>query len=200
MKSLLLLILVYFIYPLNKEIGDTGEYKILPQSKVYLAGTSNVNKFSCDCVHDFENQEYNADAISDDEIDFVNTQMLLVVDYIDCKNRKMDKDLQKALKSDLFPTVKIELDNIKINTRVTPFDWSRIQATVNITLAGENRKYKIEVKAKQSEGKIFLTGSKTLHMTDFNIEPPQVLFGMIKVNDPITFHFDLQVELTTKSI
>ena len=200
MKGLILFILMYWIYPSGDKISYTGEYKILPQSKVYLAGTSNVNKFSCDCVHDFENQVFKADAISDGEMDFVNTQMQLAVEYIDCKNRKMDKDLQKALKSDLYPNVKIELSNIKIINTLTPISWNRIQATVLITLAGEKRKYEVDVKAKQSEGKILLTGSKSLRMTEFKIVPPQVLFGMIKVNDEITFHFDLHVELSSKSI
>ena len=62
MKGLILFILMYWIYPSGDKISYIGEYKILPQSKVYLAGTSNVNKFSCDCVHDFENQVFKADA------------------------------------------------------------------------------------------------------------------------------------------
>lgn len=32
-------------------------------------------------------------------------------------------------------------------------------------------------------------------MTDFEITPPEVLFGMIKVNDQITLHFNLNVQI-----
>ncbi len=193
-------ILVFWLLPSADEAGYTGEYKILPQSKVFLSGTSNVNKFSCDCIHDFDHQTFNAQAVSEQELDFANTAVHLVVDYIDCKNRKMDRDLQKALKAELFPTIKIELENIKARPSIASVSWNNIKASINITLAGEKRKYEIEVKAVRKEGNILLTGDKTLNMTDFNIIPPQVLFGMIKVNDPITFHFDLLVELSSKSI
>jgi len=200
MTGFVAFILLYWHLPSLEKAGYAGEYKILPQSKVFLSGTSNVNKFSCDCIHDFEHQVFKAESVSDQELEFANTHIQLVVEYINCKNRKMDRDLQKALKAELFPTIKIELENIKAVPFISTFSWNSIKAIVNITLAGEKRKYEIEVKATRKDGKFLLTGNKTLNMTDFNIIPPQVLFGMIKVNDPITFHFDLHVELSSKSI
>jgi len=38
-----------------------------------------------------------------------------------------------------------------------------------------------------------LRGEKWLKMSSFGIIPPEAMFGMIKVNDDITFHFDLVV-------
>jgi hypothetical protein len=32
-------------------------------------------------------------------------------------------------------------------------------------------------------------------MTDFNVKPPEAMFGMIKVEDEILIYFDLTVDL-----
>ena len=32
-------------------------------------------------------------------------------------------------------------------------------------------------------------------MSDYGIDPPEALFGLIKVDDLITFHFELDIEV-----
>lgn len=172
------------------DIPFNGSYKILSHSRVYLTGTSNVNKFTCDCFNEFDMQTYSADLSSDELIEFGNTFLQLPVELIDCKNRKMDKDLQKAMKMQEHPNVLVELNKVKIDKAN-----HSVQASVHLTLAGVRKKYELQVKAEQQGKRLHVKGNKTLLMTDFGIHPPQVLFGMIKVNDPITFYFDLQVEL-----
>ena len=35
-----------------------GTYTILPESRVFIQGTSNVNHFTCDCSNEFEVRHY----------------------------------------------------------------------------------------------------------------------------------------------
>ena len=195
MSVIYLFILFFLSHLVKDDIAVEGTYKILSQSKVYLAGTSNVNKFTCNCMSEYELKPFKFENLGDNQMAFENTQLQLPVEYIDCKNRKMDKDLQKAMKADQYPNVIVELKNIKVNK-----ESNEVKALVYITLAGVKRKYDIHVKATQHDQNLRVSGNKTLLMTDFGITPPQVLFGMIKVNDPITFFFDLVLEFEPFSV
>ena len=195
-----LLILNFFQLTLDRANPVEGKYKVLPESKVYLEGTTNVNKFKCDCGNNFESKVYRIQSMDGNKIVFSNTILLLPVTYFDCKNRKMDRDLQKALKADQFPEVHIELHSFSVNSSGLGSNdghtWTSAKAQVSITLAGKTQRHEILVKSKKgSPVQWIFNGKQSMKMTDFNITPPEALFGMIKVNDQITFYFDLVLEL-----
>ncbi|MDZ4707193.1 MAG: YceI family protein [Saprospiraceae bacterium] len=199
---MIVFLLILNLISLSSDSISTGEgkFKILPASRVYLEGTTNVNKFKCDCGNNFESSSYHLRNIEGNKMEFSNTLLSLTIEFFDCKNRKMDRDLQKALKADQFPTVRIQLENITLAkghlTGIETGNWTLANALVNISLAGVTRQHLIPVKAKKGVHHQFhFTGHQTMNMTDFNVTPPDALFGMIKANDPITFYFDLVLEL-----
>jgi hypothetical protein len=52
----------------------------------------------------------------------------------------------------------------------------------------------IPAKAKLTgTNQFLLRGESALQMSTFGINPPEAMFGMIKVNDWISFHFDLNI-------
>jgi hypothetical protein len=177
-----------------------GKFRILPGSQVYLEGTTNVNKFKCDCGNNFETNPYQIRSIDGHTMEFTNTQLLLPIEFFDCKNRKMERDLQKALKADQFPIVRIQLENIIIAqsklASIGSASWTTATALVSISLAGVTRQHEIRVKAKKDlPGQFLFSGHQSMKMTDFKITPPEALFGLIKANDEITFYFDLVLQL-----
>lgn len=177
-----------------------GRFRILPESKVFLAGTTNINKFKCDCGNTFDIQKFHLNLNPQDRMDFTSTSLQLPVEYFDCKNSKMDRDLQKALKAEQYPYIGIELKQFSMYPGEIPLSGSGeglpSTAKVNITIAGVTRTYEIQVRTtKDAHLQFRFAGNKTMNMTDFNISPPVALFGMIKVNDPITFHFNLLVQV-----
>lgn len=177
-----------------------GHFKILPGSHIYLEGTTNVNKFKCDCGNNFDSNPYQIRNMEGNKMEFTNTLLLLPIEFFDCKNRKMERDLQKALKADQFPLVRIQLENITVPkshlASIESGNWTHANALVNITLAGVTRQHEIRVKAKKGLPNQFLfSGHQSMKMTDFKVTPPEALFGMIKANDEITFYFDLVLQL-----
>ena len=106
---------------------------------------------------------------------------------------------KRALKADQYPTVELELTNLHIsssNLSQLEDQWAEATAKVNITLAGVTKTQFVRVKVKRAgSSALQIDGSKSLKMTDFEITPPEVLFGMIKVNDQITLHFNLNVQI-----
>ena len=165
-------------------------------SRLYLKGSSNVNTFTCDCE-----DRYGAQTIETERqhgyVKFRNVELRLKTKKFDCKNRKIDADLQKALKADKYPNIKVSLLETKQNEKCLNGDcagWFDVQAKANITITQTTKEVTIPAKAKKlGSNRLQLMGQKDLYMSTFGVDPPEAMFGMIKVDDLITFHFDLVI-------
>lgn len=172
------------------------KYTIERGSKMYLYGTTNVNNFTCHCEDQFgtrsielENNGWKAN--------YREATLDLSINGLNCRNRKIENDLRKALNADQYPNIRIKL----LETIQNPDcldgkcpGWFDIYAKMNLTITGVTRTRDIHARAQLlAPKKLQLTGQQTLYMTDFGITPPEAMLGMIKVNDQIDFHFDLIV-------
>lgn len=105
--------------------------------------------------------------------------------------------MQKALKAGQFPYIKIALVDSWQNPKCMDGsckDWFDVQANVNITITNVTKTFSVPAKAKIiGPDRFLLKGESALQMSSFGITPPEAMFGMIKVNDWISIHFDLNV-------
>jgi hypothetical protein len=182
----------------HKALPEGKRFSLEDNSRWYIAGTSNVNKFTCSCEDRPPKQtielEYNGGYTR-----FKKANLSLRTKFFDCQNRKIDADMQKALKAEDYPYIYVNLldtwhdpkySNGKYN------DWFDIQAKVGLTITNVTKETAISAKAKVlGPNRFQLKGEKALQMSAFGIAPPEALFGMIKVNDWINFHFDLTVQI-----
>lgn len=179
-------------FPLKKK------YRIEESSKLYLKGTSNVNSFTCQCEDEFNEQVMEAES-SGAYARFHNTQVQLKVRNFDCHNRKIDADMQKALQADKYPFIGVALvDSWQSNNcqDKSCYNWFDVRANVNLTIARVTTKEYISGQARMVGSNRFeFRGEKPIQMSAYGIAPPEAMFGMIKVNDWITFHFDLIVTI-----
>lgn len=179
-------------------IFEKKQYQIEPGSKLYLKGTSNVNKFTCDCGDSFYPQTLEMEN-KGPHTWFQNADLSLRTKNFNCHNRKIDRDMQAALQADKHPKINIVLLESQCDPKILeniPTDWFAVQAKVRITIAGNTKTETIMAKAMRTDENHFaLSGEKALQMSAFGIDPPEAMFGLIKVNDWITFHFDLLVRI-----
>ena len=180
----------------NAASGEKKRYTISQGSRLYLTGTSNVNAFTCDCEDQYNGQVLEVER-NGGYARFHNVSLLLKSKNFDCHNRKIDSDMQKALKADQFPHIKIALIDTWQNPKCLDgacTDWFDVQANVNITITNVTKMQSIPAKAKiLGPNRFQLRGENAVQMSAFGITPPEAMFGMIKVNDWISFHFDLIV-------
>jgi len=171
-------------------------FQIEDSSRLYLSGTSNVNKFTCDCEDRHEAQTLEAE-FNGGYARFRNANVLLKSKNFNCHNRKIEADMQKALQADQYPYIKVSLVDTWQDVKCLHGgckDWFDVQANVNITITSVTKTESIPAKAKQIGPNQFqLRGEKALQMSAFGVDPPEAMFGMIKVDDWIVFHFDLVV-------
>jgi hypothetical protein len=180
----------------NTTATDKKRFYIENGSRLYLKGTSNVNAFTCDCEDQYGTQVLEVER-NGGYTRFHNVELLLKSRNFDCHNGKIDHDMQKALKADQYPHIKIALVDTWQDPKHldgTSKDWFDVQANVKVTITNVTRLQSIPAKAKIiGPNRFQLRGESALQMTAFGISPPEAMMGMIKVNDWISFHFDLIV-------
>lgn len=194
---ILLLSVVFLSY---RYINHSGEFRIDPASRLRLEGATNINQFTCDCQENFPVDTYHT--IEDGSPYFLrleNTDLKLRIEKLDCGRDVINKDLRKALQADEHPYIRIEVQSIRlpeVDDAVGDDQWTNIPVKTRITIAGVSRPLHLSVDAKAVDKKTYKLRSETkVAMTDFGIDPPKPMLGMIKVKDEITIHFDLIVSL-----
>lgn len=173
-------------------------------SRLWIEGRSNVNEFECHA------KQYFAEATlidDNDPIEFrqqiedrVFMQVDIMVDGFECGRSRMNEDLQKALKSSEFPEISFTFDNATIldmpedNADDNSFE---IDVRGTLTVAGNTREIRFSSRAYFVETyQIRAIGKTTIRMTDFGVEPPTALMGLIKAEDELTVNFDLYANET----
>jgi hypothetical protein len=51
------------------------------------------------------------------------------------------------------------------------------------------------LEVKEQGGRLLVSGTRDLLMTEFGIKPPTMFMGMLKTDDKITIKFELQLSL-----
>ncbi|MBK9015308.1 MAG: YceI family protein [Saprospiraceae bacterium] len=185
----------------TSKLGIEKTYRINKKSVLKLEGKTNVNGFTCGCNEIFQPQRLVAEPQSDGSLNlsFSAASLSLKIKSLDCGNKIMNKDLHKALNSDKHPNITIELKKVeqdKCNRLTELKDWVKMKALTKISLNGVSKECWISITAKKfGPGQYRFIGSKTLNMTDFCVTPPVAMMGMIKVQDAITIHLDLDVSV-----
>ena len=185
MKSLLsICLLVICTSVWGQRDFETINIKISPRSDLYIAGSTNVNKF--DCVFDTKliSQPRTVSYVEDDTyIYFENLILNLKINGFDCGNKKMNSDFQSLLESDNDPDIRIKLNKTEFYTE------EYIKAYIEVDIAGKRNTYDFPVKLDDNR----FAGKLKLNIRDFGLEPPTKAFGLIQVDEHITIHFNLKI-------
>lgn len=118
--------------------------------------------------------------------------------------RAMERDMREALRAEAHPHVTYALE------RIVKADWFHdeeadalsfeLTTRGELSLAGVQRPIEMNVRIEPIADKRFrVIGRRAFHMSDFNIEPPTALFGLIRADERVKVVFDLMVEVAPAS-
>ncbi|MCB0628971.1 MAG: YceI family protein [Saprospiraceae bacterium] len=200
LSGLFLLLLLSVVFLSYRYTGHSGKFRIDPSSKLRLEGATNINQFTCDCQENFPVDTYYANEGAHAYLlRLEKTELKLRIQNLDCGRAAINKDLRKALQADEHPYIRIEVETIRLpepEDAINSEKWTNIPVKTRITIAGVSRPLHLSVDAKAIGKNIYHLRSKTqVAMTDFGIDPPKPMLGMIKVKDEITIDFDLKVSI-----
>ncbi|MFV1980957.1 MAG: YceI family protein [Rhodothermia bacterium] len=186
MKTTTLLIPALFLLTGWAAVSAQTQFPIASESRMWIDGTSNVHDWTCDVgvVEGF---------VESDELWNVVAEITVPISSIECKNGKMDKKLQDALKAEDHPTISFVADSIAV-TGDPDAPEIVLAVTGRLTVAGTTRVVKMIVTSTELPGAGYrLTGELPVSMKDFNVKPPRAMLGLIKTGKEVKVRFEIIV-------
>ncbi len=181
-----------FLFIIGFSFNDperTTKVRVASESEVLISGTTNVNEFTC--KYNLQELEMPIRLIYDErseQILFKNAELTLINDCFDCGGKAINKDFQELLKTEKHPQVGLKLLYVEPPSP----NQSKVDVGVEIKIAGVSRKYQTVLYCEQTKD-ICVNGTLELKLSDFELEPPKKMLGMIKVDDAIKVHLTLQL-------
>ena len=103
----------------------------------------------------------------------------------------MDKNTYEALKTDRYPYLTYDMSTVHSVTQSG--NSYNVDASGVMSIAGSMKTVRMTVKVTvDANGNLTISGKKAMKMTDFGVEPPEVMFGTISTGD------DIEIEFNTK--
>jgi hypothetical protein len=192
MKNILLAILCIFVlsFTNNNSGYKMGTYVIDGNSSLGIIGSTNVNTFNCDLV--FRNINSEVKTLYQkvgNKIKFQDANLKLSNSCFDCGNRLMNRDFLDMLNTKKHPNITLDLKEITINPNKT----NENIALLNISLAGCSRLYSVWLNVDQMNN-INVEGCLDIKLSDFNLELPKKVLGLVFVEDDISIALDLKIK------
>ncbi len=165
-------------------------------STLYLEGSSNVSNFSCVWRQDKPLGAFVFSPNSQgDSLHFSGAGIDIEIRTLDCGNQRMNHDLYQTLNASLFPHIDIALHEATL-MNIGDHEYSTYKTLVDITMNNHKLKTGVELDVQSmGESTWSFRGRKKLKMSDFNVDPPTAMLGLVRVKDEITIVFDLVVHI-----
>lgn len=166
------------------------------RSKLWLTGDSTLHKFSSQATEwHIAVTVPTANGTPAERLarGFAHLELEVPVAALKSGEGLLDTNLDHALKSDRYPTIRFSADRGTVSVSPTGEVDARAEGT--LTVAGVARPASVEATGHLEGDTLHLTGAKTLSMRTFGVEPPTLFLGTVRVADPIRVHYDLTAKL-----
>lgn len=187
----LILPLVAVILMASSLEPDKGQWVIDPSSTLTIHGTTNLNRFSCGitCYANTDTLEYSLKDATCDLV-FSKNEMVVPIHTFDCGSEMITKDFQEALQARRYPDLQIRFLSLSNFQRASA--GQTISGILMISLAGKSKRYSVTYNLEQvSQSKVTLRGTQPVCFSDFNLEAPKKMMGLIRVNEDLEVEFRL---------
>lgn len=190
MKTIGSIVVTIIIVLFSSGFAEKGMWIVDSQSQLSIQGSTNVNDFTCkiDYCTGNDTLQYVQNS-SASELRFTRSRMTIPVNTFDCGGKQMSKDFLRTLKSETYPELEI---NFRSLHNIVFKNNSFTDGIVDITLAGVTARYKIRYRVSVGENNtILLNGIHKVNFSDFNLEAPRKMKGLIKVKEALKVEFNL---------
>lgn len=181
-----------FLVPLAGWTTAGEQLNLQPTSKLWVEGGSSIRSWSCKAedvnavVEATAGGAVTKTLAGEKAINAVDVTM--AVEKMDCGNGTMNDHMRNALKAKDFKAINFHLTSYEVAKAA-----DGVGGTLNgtLTLGGVKKNIAIPATGAEFGGALRVTGTYLLKMTDYELTPPSLMFGRIKVRDEVTVKFDL---------
>jgi polyisoprenoid-binding protein YceI len=105
----------------------------------------------------------------------------------------MDSRTHDALKVDKYPSITFEYSKVK--SLIKESNHSRLEINGILTIAGTPRNTDLTMNISTNEkGEVLISGEKTIKMSDYGIQAPVFMLGLLRVGDEVTVSYDVVLD------
>lgn len=191
MKNLFYLSVCYLTSFVSVQDKITTHLIVKSTSSVTIKGKTSVNKFECNIEKYTGTDTLLLTAERGKGATFIRGLVKLNAAEFDCGMNLMTKDFAEIIQSDKYQYIKI---NFKSLERIPKFETTEEKFMTKLVVTLGNVAVPCEVRCgivKDEKGLIHFRGKHTFTFSDFNLEPPTKMMGLIKVDEEITVDFHL---------
>lgn len=166
-------------------------FGFLPESRVWVEGTSSVRGYSCEAAEVKGTIEAAAPALELTKLEGAVKRVEVVVDAaaLDCGNGTMNGHMRKALKVSEHGSISFRLADYQV---VAAGAETQVKMNGTLEIAGKQQPITLTgVATAAADGAVRVTGSHTIRMSDYGVKPPSLMMGTMKVHDPVKLNFDV---------
>lgn len=201
MKTLQTLVLSATLALLGWHRADAARLTLTSDSHLMLAGDSTLHPFESH-THQLQltgstSSRAVGEALWNDVLQsggLPTLQLTIPVKSLKSKESGLDKNMYKAMNAEAYPEIIFGLSNYTVQPSTRAPAAREIHADGSLTIAGKQRPVSLTIDADPSSTVLRLKGRYTLQMSDYGIKPPKMMMGAIKVRDPVTISFELQMQ------
>jgi polyisoprenoid-binding protein YceI len=181
----------------NRSGVVAASYKIAPTGQIAMRLTGTLNLFGTSTLHDWTMSARSLQGNAQFEISG-NSKLtgISALNFIlPVKNLKGDKDglnenAYDALKADKYSNIQFTMTSATISSNGGAS--YTIYANGNLFIAGVTRYVTMQVRTQlNADGTVTCSGTQDLKMSDFNVERPSFMFGVMKTGDELKLNYNL---------
>ncbi|NNF58005.1 MAG: YceI family protein [Rhodothermaceae bacterium] len=155
-------------------------------SRLWIDGTSTMGDYTCESRH-VSGYGRVLDTAVEAEVE-------VPVRAFDCGIAAMNADFREALRAEEHGTVRFDLHDAEVLSETASAEaWRPLRVLGWLHLAGAERMIAVRAEGRRlADGRVRVRGQHTLRMSDFGVEPPTGLLGLVRAHNTIVVRFDLQ--------
>jgi polyisoprenoid-binding protein YceI len=152
-------------------------------SRVWVSGTSTVRSWRCESTQVSGTAQATGTELT--QVAQSSGEITIPISALDCRNGTMNGHMRNALKAAQNPTLRFRATSVAVSS------GGAVRMTGPLTIAGQSREVTITGTAARENGRLRVTGSKEINMTEYGVTPPRLMAGTMRVNPAVTIGFDV---------
>jgi hypothetical protein len=203
MKGIVGIIFIFALTAFNNVEKENSillhRFIVQPSSKLIITGKTNINSFQCSSAYCGRDTLVLQEGGPGNRPLFLKGYVGLDASAFNCGLQMMTNDFGKTIKSKEYPSISIDFISFE-RLPIYGCAEEKFRSHLKISLSGVTRSFEVtcSIEAK-SNGQIHLKGGRNFIFSDFNLEPPTHMMGMVKVKETLDVNFHLILELDTNS-
>ncbi len=180
-----------FLYASAQQVSETRINNTCFLNYISIEGATNVNSFYFTYQHKAKNTYSSNTAECTNDADSGTVNFYIPVKSFEGSNPAMLSDFQTLLKASQFPKVVVGVKKKLLNGIVSGDTYSD-KLNLYLTMAGVTRPIDAEYTTHYlRNGNVLLSGITRIRLTDFSLDPPKRMLGIIKVENMVFIKFEL---------